>query len=353
MLNIKDLKANIEKIKESVEPFKLKTEQMIKDSDKVFIIPHKGADIDAIASSIGVSMICDKLKRENHIVVGDKFEELYHGVQEIIEEVKDEHSIIGLEDFEKMRTKDSLNILCDVSNPQIIYPKELDAKKLAIIDHHCKKDEWFEGAVSHVDKNSSSASEIVSILLSLHNININPKIANILYAGIRLDTNKLSNDKLSPTTMLISSELCNLGASNSAADLYTLDDFNQRRRVEELTKDTIFLTTVIAVTPGKEKNIYTKEELAQAADSILKSKKTIDKKIDAAFSVGKLDDGTVQISARGSDTFYIKDIVEQLGGGSDEIRGASNIANTSVEETVGKIKQIVLPFQARKTVLDK
>ena len=349
MLSVKNLKTNIEKINDSIEPFKLKTEQMIKDSDRVFIIPHKRADIDAIASSIGISIICDKLKKENHIVVGDIIDELYHGVQEIIEEVKDEHSIIGLEEYEKMRTKDSLNILCDVSNPQIIYPEGLDVNKLAIIDHHCKKDEWFKGAISYVDKNASSASEIVSILLSSYNIDISPKIANMLYAGIRLDTNKLSSDKLSPTTMLVSYDLFNKGATNPISDSYTLDDFNQKMRIEEITKGTEFLAIVVAIAKGNEKNTYTREELATAADSILKSKKTIDKKIDAVFSVGKLEDGTIQVSARGSDTFHIKDIVEQLGGGSDEIRGASNLTNTTIEETIGKIKQIVHPFKVNNS----
>ncbi len=322
MLDIKNLKVNLE--------------QMILDSDKVIIFPHKDADFDAIASSLGMSLISEKLKKENHILVSDPIYKLDHGVQSIIAEQREEHSIINCEQYELEKTKNTLNILCDVNKPKLLYKKDFDKEKLVIIDHHDRDSETFDSKVSHIDNTASSASEIITALLSLYKIKIPKDIANIMLTGILLDTNRLSKN-VSSDTMRIVTKLLESGATMEKAGDYFTEDFNSDRRIQELVSGTEFLNYTIALVLGNKDNIYTKEELAKAADYLLKYK------VDAAYAIGNIENGVISISARSKDSVNVGDVMRELEGGGNQYSGATKLANTTIEEVEQKLKKIILP----------
>ncbi len=321
---------------EDIKNLKVNLEQMILDSDKVIIMPHKDADFDAIASSLGVSLIANKLMKENHILIGDPIYKLDHGVQKIIEEEKEGHSIICLDKYKEEKTPNTLNVLCDVNKPTLTYVKNIDKNHLAIIDHHDKDNETFDAVLTHIDNTASSASEIVMALISHFKIKIPADLANILLAGILLDTNRLSKN-VSSDTMRIVTRLLESGATMEKAGDYFTEDFNSDRKIQELVNSTEFFNYTIGIILGSEDKEYTKEELAKAADYLLRYK------IDAAYAIGNIGDGVVSISARSKENVNVGDVMRELDGGGNQYSGATKLKGLSVEEVGNKLKKILLP----------
>ena len=329
-----------------VKNLKIRLESLILNSDKVIIFPHKEADFDAIASSLGISLVSDELKVNNHIVIGDPIYRLDHGVQTIIEQEKENHSIINLEQYDKEKTDNSLNVLCDVNKPQLTWIDKFNKDRLVIIDHHDKDAQTFESCLEHIDTNASSASEIITALLNSFQVKIPENIANILLAGILLDTNRLSNHVTSDTmrnvTMLLES-----GATMEQANDFFLEDFKSDRKVEELVNSTKFLNYTIGLILGDEDKEYTKEELAKAANNVLKYK------VDAAYAVGNIGNGVVSISARSKDSVNVGNVMRELDGGGNQYSGATKLKNISVEEAGEKLLKLVFPNHFDRNPLKK
>ena len=322
MLDIKNLKVNLE--------------QKILQSDKLIIMPHKDADFDAIASTLGMSLLSDKYKKENHILVGDPIYKLDHGVQTIIEEEKNDHSIIDLDQYEIQKTPNTLNVLCDVNKPRLTYIKDLKKDNLVIIDHHDKDDETFDANILHIDNTASSASEIIIGLLSANKVKIPKDIANILLAGILLDTNRLSKN-VSSDTMRAVTHLLESGATMEKAQDYFTEDFNSDRKIQELVGSAEFLNYTIAIVLGQDDKEYTKEELAKAADYLLKYK------VDAAYAVGNIGDGIISISARSKDSINVGNVMRELDGGGNQFSGATKLTGMTIQEVGEKLKRLVFP----------
>lgn len=323
MIDIKNLKVNLE--------------NKILASEQVIIVPHKGVDFDAIASSIGLSLIAEKLKRPSHIIVSDPIYEIDHGVQLIISEAKTTKSIINHERYQQVRTNNDFYILADVNKKNLIHPLEgLTKENTAIIDHHNIDEKTLETKVAYIDSSVSSASVIIENLLCAYNIKYSPEVANYLLTGILLDTNKLTKNVTSETMKTVTRLLEN-GANMTKANDYFIEDFNSDRRVQELVNSTRFLSYTIAIIMGKEDEEYTKEELAKATDYLLKYK------VDAAYAIGKIAEDTVSISARSKESINVGEVMQELNGGGNQYSGATKIVGETIEETRKKLIKAISP----------
>jgi c-di-AMP phosphodiesterase-like protein len=322
LLDIKNLKVNLE--------------QKILSSDKVIVFPHRDADFDAIGSSIGMSLIAKKFSKENHILMGDPIYKLDHGVQTMVEQVKDNHQIIPVDQYRNIKTDNTLNVLCDVSKPKLMYITDFKKDNLVLIDHHDEDSETFDAGLKHIDNTASSASEIVTALLCSYKIKIPADIANILLTGVLLDTNRLSKN-VSSDTMRIVTKLLESGATMEKAGEYFTEDFNSDRKIQELVSSTKFLNYTVAIILANEDREYSKEELAKAADYLLKYK------VDAAFAVGNIGDGIISVSARSKDSINVGNVMRELEGGGNQYSGATKLENTTIREVGEKLKKIILP----------
>ena len=328
MLDIKNLKVNLE--------------AKMLESDKVIIVPHRRADFDAIASSIGIAMFADKFKKESHILINDQIYDMDHGVQNIIAEAKDIYPTINVETYRKIEGPNDLFVLTDVNKQGLIHLDGIskDKKRLVIIDHHNKDDETLDAVLEHIDTSASSASEIIANLLFYAKIKINPEVANYLLAGILLDTNKLSKNVTSET-MKIVSKLFESGANMTTASNYFTEDFNSDRRVQELVNTTRFLNYTVAIIMGEENTEYTREELAKAADYLLRYR------IDASYAIGSIGNDTVSISARSKDIIDVGSVMQELDGGGSLHSGATKLEGITVEEAGKRLMKVIFPPHIR------
>lgn len=328
-----DCKLPLKDLKELKAPI----EELILGTDRTIIVPHNNPDYDAIGSAIGLSLIPKKLKKPSYVLVNDSTYKMEYGLQRILEEAKDIVPIINKDKYLSMEGARDLIILTDVSNSRLISLGDEVKEKddVVVIDHHDPTPYLVDGKVNYVDTSASSASEIVTRLLKLYKIKIPANVANYLLAGIYLDTEKFS--KISGNTSKVMADLFDSGASMDVVKKWFVESFESYRRVQEVVNNVRFYTYKLAISIGDESVEYGREELAKAADALLKFD------ADASFAIGRVDDNTISISARGNDSVDVGSIMRELDGGGNHHAAATKIEGKSLEEVQKSLIKIIKP----------
>ncbi len=330
----------------NIKEFKEKFEQKILESSKIVIVPHSGIDFDAIASAIAISLIARKFNKPTCIIVNDPSYKINHGVQTIINEVINDISIINSNTYMRSRNYEEsyqnkfndLFVLVDFNSYDMLSLDKdfLMNNKTVIIDHHIENEKTIPSDIKYINQNSSSASEILSMLLCMFKVKKTKDIANYLLAGIYLDTDKLSKNITSSTMRLVSNLLKHGASMNYVTELFA-EDFISDKKVLELVSKSSIITYCIAIATADDDIEYTKEELAKVADYLLRYK------ADASFAIGNIGDNKISISARSKDKVDVGLIMHELNGGGTKFSAATKLDNITVEEASKILKKIIEP----------
>lgn len=331
-------------------------EEVVLENDVVFITPHIGPDCDAIASAIGLYMIVRKLDRECFIVIDDEIQKIESGVRSIMEELPPNVYFIKSTDVERVtKSKKKVLVTVDTNKKNLVPIKDYDIfKKIILIDHHEVGELTIPTEYQFIDTKASSASEIMFQLMNIFGVKMDykdgeenkfeiPNIANYLLSGINLDTSKFSKN-ISSTTMGIVSKLMKKGADMNYVNNLFLDDFESDMRVQNLVSKTAWSLFNIGIAMNSEnpETIYSKEDLAKAADWLLKYKAT-----DASFALGFIEPDeetpTVYISARSKGRVDVGEIMCQMGGGGNEFSGAAKIESSDINEVKLTLNRVIRP----------
>lgn len=323
----------------SIKEFKNRLEEKIKNSKQVFIVPHIGADLDAIASSIGMYYIVRKLGKEAYVILDEDPLKIEPGVKMIIDEVKNNIPFITLDKYKRMNSNNDLLITCDVNKSHLVScKKELNNfKDKIVIDHHNEDANTIDADTKLILPEKSSASEIVCELLKCFQLKADSFLANYLLAGIYLDTNKFTKNA-SCNTMRIVASLTGKGADIAKVNKYFEEDFYSDRRVQDLVSRSEFYSYTVALCVGDKNMIYLKEELAKAADYLLRYKN-----VDASFAVGYTDESVISISARSKGNINVGEIMGEIKGGGHHTSAATRLEGETLEETVKTLKKVYKP----------
>ena len=318
----------------SLREFRDKLEENIKNSNQVFIVPHTGADLDAIASSIALSYIVKKLGKEAYIILDEDPVRVEPGVKMIIDEAKNNISLINLDKYRRISSDNDLLITCDVNKSYMVCCKnELsNFRRKVVIDHHNEDCNTIDADLKYIEPSKSSTSEIVTELLSMFQIKSDSFLSNYLLAGIYLDTNASSN------TMRIVAKLTGRGADITCVNKYFEEDFYSDRRVQNLVSRSEFYSYTVALCVGSADERYLKEDLAKAADYLLRFKS-----VDASFAVGYVDDETISISARSKGNINVGEIMGRLEGGGNFFSAATKLQKRELDDTVKCLKKLYKP----------
>lgn len=321
----------------TLKEFKLDLDKLINISDQVFLVPHLGADFDAISSCIAMALIVRKYKKSFYIILDEEPTKIEPGVKKIIDDICTKFPIINMEKYKQLSKDNDLLIACDVNRDYLLCCKDyLDRfKNIAVIDHH-EDDNGLKTSYKCIDVNSSSTAELMVDLLCMNNIKVDSKIANYLLAGIYLDTNKFTKN-VSFKTMDINSRLMKKGASIDFVNELFEEDFLSDRKVQQLVNKANFFTYTIALAISSDDVKYTKEELAKVADYLLKYK------VDAAFAAGFIDNDLISISARSKGRIDVGDVMKKLSGGGNVYSAATKIGSSSIDKVGEDLNKILMP----------
>lgn len=305
--------------------------EVVETSDNVYIMGHRFSDLDSIGASVGLACAIRNLGKNAYAVV-DTVASL--GTQ-LIDRVKAEsgekNSIFLSPTAAKgMFTPDSLLIVVDTHNPNLLEDKELyqNAEKVVVIDHHRKMVNFIDNAIIfHHESYASSASEMVTELLVYFGNagRLTATQAEALMAGIMLDTKNFTI-KTGVRTFEAAALLKNMKADTiNVKGLFanSLDSYKQKARL--VAEAVIYKKCAVASTDtvSSEMRIIA----PQAADELLG---IID--VVASFVLYLTPNGEIYISARSLGGMNVQLVMEYLGGGGHQTMAGVQLKDISLAE---------------------
>lgn len=308
--------------------------KLIKKSRTIFLMAHKGLDLDALGSCIGLNTILTHKKKSCYIIIDDKNHEL--GVEKVLKELEGCINIIKSDDIDKYlspRADRNLLIILDTNNKEIVQSKDLlsKIKKKVVIDHHDISKSTITDALVINDNETSSTCEMITELIEFYDIDIEPYYATVLLSGIVLDTNNFTL-KTTNNTYYAAYYLASLGASAKKVQYLLKQDIMDYKERQKLMTGIETINHKVAFTKATPYTIYRKEDLAKVADTLL-----FFNNIEASFVIGKIGKDTIGISARSFGNYDISTIMSNLGGGGDTYNGAATFSNM----TISKVEQLL------------
>lgn len=321
----------------------------ITSSDNVFIVAHDGIDLDAIGSLIGLSLICQNLGQNPYLIINDEIETIESGAKKVINNFKDNLKIIKANDVLGYLNGNDLLIAIDVNKTNLIsVGNKLDLfKKIIVMDHHKENDQTIKTENKYIDLNLSSMCEITTQLLDKFNIAINDKVANTLLAGIMLDTSKFTK-KTTDKTFEVASSLMAKGADMDTISNLFVEDYEHDRVIQKLVDSTNFFTYNVAVASDLNKNMYSTDDLAKAADYLLKYN------VSLSFAIGRVKKDVIGVSARSKGPIDVSKIMEELGGGGNQHSAATKISFQDIDSVEDLLRKVLsLDYKVEEEELDK
>ena len=193
--------------------------ELISQSNRVFVMGHRNADLDAIGAALGVCCMCRKKGKPAHIVMDLENNAVGKLLEEIRKVPEYQEAFISGEDALLQCDNRSLLVVVDTNRPdQVEHLPLLDAAtKICLIDHHRRAADYIkEVVVTCHEVGASSASELTTELMEyvLEKKDILPIEAKALMAGIFLDT-KSFNVRTGERTFEAAAYLKQIGADTT------------------------------------------------------------------------------------------------------------------------------------------
>lgn len=321
--------------------------RLIDSNDTVFIISHDRPDFDALGSSIGMAFICEKMKKKPYIIINEE-RDMDKSTSIVVGDMKNRFNVIRSDDIEKVKGKDNLLIVLDTNKEYMISVNSNDFDDVIVIDHHSCDEKTIKNAYKFIDTSSSSACELVEGLINQFKAKYNPKdFASYLLAGIKLDT-KSYDKNATAKTHEAASRLIKSGADPTFVNELFAEDFAKDRVIQRLVEETKIYDFSIAIACQNSNldTIYTREDLAKAADYLLKFN------INASFVIGKIDEGHYYISARSKGLINVGNIMSMFenGGGNIHSAAAKIDANISLKELESTLMNYLTPGYVEENI---
>lgn len=317
---------------------KRKLHRHFKRAKKVFIMAHKDLDLDALGSSIGLYHILEKRKKKCYLVIDDNTHEL--GVSKVLRELEGCLEIIKGDKVANelhYRNNKNLLIILDTNKTDLVQNNTILSlfQKTVIIDHHEQGTNSIENGLQIIDTEASSTCEMITKLLELYDIQLDPYFSTLLLAGIVLDTNNFML-KTDEQTYYSAYYLSRLGASTKKVQYLLKQDIKDYTERHNLFSNIEIIDKHIAFTKSTPYTTYRREDLAKIADTLL-----FFNDIEASFVIGKLSKTEVGISGRSLGNYNIGKILEHLGGGGNNYNGAAKLEDVQISKVETELKKIL------------
>ncbi len=310
-------------------------EEVILDSNKIFIMGHSNGDMDSMGSSLGVYRFAKTLGKDAYIINETYGMSLSKFIEAISEDVNYADTFITREEAISMADSESLVVVVDTNKKNFVEaPELLDiTNRVVVIDHHRMSTEYIENPIlSFQEVYASSASELVTelIVYSKNDIKLSNIEVEALYAGIMLDTKNFTF-KTGVRTFEAAAYLRRCGVDIIKVKKWFQSDFETYTIVSEIVSKAEIVYDSIAIA------IYDKEDEnaniigAKAADTLL----TISN-ITVSFVIG-ISGKKVFVSGRSIGDINVQVILEKMGGGGHITFAGAQIDGKTVNEVKSEL----------------
>lgn len=311
--------------------------KLIEQSDQVFIVGHKNADMDAFGASLGIYRMCLVSGTDAHIVIN----EVNDSLQAIYKQAKntDNYSLITTEKAKLLMERDALLVVLDTHRSSYIEEPELLklTDRVVVIDHHRRAEDSIESpTLSYIETYASSTSELVTEMLQYASSRktIVKLEAEALLAGMTIDTNRFAV-KTGVRTFEAAAWLRRSGADTTEVKRFFQTDMETLKVRAKSIAAANFYDNGIATSICEGMHQDAQVINSQVADELLNVKG-----VKASFVAGINDRGVTCISARSLGAINVQLITEKLGGGGHLTTAGAQVKETP-EEVIAKVLEII------------
>lgn len=312
--------------------------EYIKKFPKIYIMTHKNPDLDGLGASICLYTIIKSFGKDCFVIdtndsknrTVEKMYEILKTKELVIEQKKEKNALQEL-------NEETLLIILDVHKKEMVESETLlqKSKHVIVIDHHIKGSSYIKTAdLSYINSGISSVTELMVYYLKYLNRTVDPVIATIMITGIEIDTN---NYKLKTTekTYGAGAILTSMGADSILKQELLKEDKDAYLKRSDFVKNSSMINKNTALCT-MDAEIYTPKDLAEIAEQLLQFDN-----VEVSFSIGKIKENVIGISARSLGNIDVEKIMEQLGGGGHKTDAASQLVDITIEEAKKRIIEIV------------
>lgn len=307
-----------------------KLDEQIKQHDNVIIIGHQNPDLDCIGSSLGLYYTIEK---ECYIFkTTDKLNESMNKTFDVIKEKN--IKFIDKTNYKSI-IKNTLLIVTDLHRKSLIENQEIleEIKDVVIIDHHIIGKEKINNILEYIDPKASSATEIITQYMRYKGKTVDKEIATIMIAGIEIDTNGY-NMKTTEETFNSSAFLMSLGADNILKQNILKENKEEYiKRTKQIENSYMLDNKMICVLDNEK---YNPSYLATMSEDLLRFEN-----VEASFTIGRLINEKIGISARSLGNINVELYMRELGGGGHLTDAACQLEDETLSEVEQKLIKVL------------
>lgn len=310
---------------------------LMDDTEHVYVMGHKYADMDTLGAAAGICAIARKRGKTARIVLDMENNSVGPMLRKLraLPEYKD--VFIGGGDAFLRVQPDTLLVVVDTNRPESVESEPLleSCNRVAVIDHHRRGSSYIEKmALNFHEPYASSASEMVTELLGylLETGDLLKAEAEALLAGIVLDTKSFTN-RTGGRTFEAAAYLRRAGADTQDVQRMFQSDLESMIDRYAIIRRAVLYREDLAIAAIDEP--CERVTAAKAADELL----TLSG-VQASFVFYPKDDG-VYISARSLGEVNVQVIVEALGGGGNSTSAGGQLPGVTVEQVCQKLQEAI------------
>lgn len=311
-----------------------KLNKIFNEYENFIIMGHIDPDLDSLGSSLGLAKILKKKNKKSYVFLNNSIKTYNLNIRQSLEKIKEKINFVNQKTYKNIKGK-TLLVIVDVNVvDRLEYPEILDKFDKIVIDHHIKSKNCIKNTIfTYIDSNLSSISELVAYYSNYLNIELHTIISTILLAGIEIDTNNF-NLKTTRRTYEAASLLMDDGADSILKqELLKESKEDYVKRANNLKASFMINSNMAMCIINKE---CTSVDLATLAEELLNFED-----VEASFTIGKLDEETIGVSARSLGKINVEKIMEKLGGGGHKSNAATQIKNKKLQEVKQEIIELV------------
>lgn len=310
---------------------------LMDDTEHVYVMGHKYADMDTLGAAAGICAIARKRGKTARVVLDMENNSVGPMLRKLraLPEYKD--VFIGGGDAFLRVQPDTLLVVVDTNRPESVESEPLleSCNRVAVIDHHRRSSSYIEKmALNFHEPYASSASELVTELLGylLETGDLLKTEAEALLAGIVLDTKSFTN-RTGGRTFEAAAYLRRAGADTQDVQRMFQSDLESMIDRYAIIRRAVLYREDLAIAAIDEP--CERVTAAKAADELL----TLSG-VQASFVFYPKDDG-VYISARSLGEVNVQVIVEALGGGGNSTSAGGQLPGVTVEQVCQKLQEAI------------
>ena len=223
-------------------------EELMSECDKVIIMGHTNADIDAMGSALGVYRMATSLRKDAYIVNGESA-----SLNTFLDNIRDEYKdvLINKETALAQINSDTLLVIVDTHKKTYVEAPELLTKtnKIVVIDHHRRSADFIDQSIlTFQEVYASSAAELVTELIQYtqNEVELSTIEAEALYAGIMMDTKNFTF-KTGVRTFEAAAYLRRCGVDIIKVKKWFQSDLESYNKISEIVRKAEIIHDTIAI----------------------------------------------------------------------------------------------------------